>query len=123
MSLRNVIDRHGISCKVIRQAVGTYTDGRFVPAANQPKVTITAVIQPLSGRELEALPEGQSAEDTRVVFTEYKLVTRTPTSSPDQIEYDGELWRVYQVERWDGLSGSPHYIARIVRQTNGSAPV
>jgi hypothetical protein len=123
VSLRDVIKRHGQTYKLVSQGSGTYVQGRYVPAADKPSVSFIAAIQPVTGREIESLPEGQSTEDTRIVYTTYPLKTRNPAGAPDRVLYKSDVWRVYQVEEWEGLSGSPHYVARIVRQTSQDDPV
>lgn len=124
MSLRSVLARHGRAYQVVRQMPGTYdASGHFVPPAMGMPKNFTASIQPLSGRQLASLPEGQSAEDTRVVYTTFELRTRGPANAPDIVLYNDEQWRVYQVLPWEGLSGSPHYVAYIARQTNQASPV
>ena len=122
MSLRNLITKYGQVYVVTRAAAGAYTAGRLVAGAITT-ASMMAVIQPVSGRLLEALPEGQSADDTRVVYTQYALRTRTPAGAPDRVTIAGEYYAVYQVELWEKLSGTPHYRAFVVRQTDGSAPI
>jgi len=124
MSLRSVISHHGRAYQVIRKPIGTYdSTGHYVEGAEPPVTMFVATIQPLSGKQLEALPEGQSAEDTRVVYTTYELKTRGPAQAPDVVLYKGDRWRVYQVSEWEGLSGGPHYVAFMVRQTSQATPV
>lgn len=94
-----------------------------MPATPASPVAFVAVVQPVTGRLLEALPEGQSAEDTRVVFTVTELKTRTPTTEPDVVLYKSDKWRVIQAEEHEGLSGAPHYRCLIARQTDASVPV
>ncbi len=124
MSLRGVIARHGQQYTVIRKAPGVYnSDGVYAESTGDPELPFVASIQPLSGRQLAALPEGQSAADTRIVYTTFELRTRTPLSAPDIVIYKGENWRVIQVSEWEGLSGGPHYVALIARQTSTTVPV
>jgi hypothetical protein len=122
MSLRSIIAKHGASYTVTRAGAGAITTGRYVPAATTT-ATMIAVIQPVTGRLLESLPEGQSADETRVCFTEYALRTRTPAGAADLVTFQSEQWAVYQVEMWEGLSGSPHYRAMLSRQTSGGSPL
>jgi hypothetical protein len=82
-----------------------------------------AVIQPVTGRLIESLQEGQSADETRVCFTEFALRTRTPAGDADKVVFQSEYWTVYQVELWEGLSGSPHYRAMLTRRTETGNPI
>lgn len=123
MSLRAIIARHGSAYTYARAAAGTYTAGRYVAAAEATPVAFVAVVQPVSGRMLEALPEGQSAEDTRVAYTLTALRTRTPAGAGDIVNYKGERWAVIKVDEHEGLSGAPHYVCLIARQTTQAVPV
>lgn len=124
MSLRLRIKKFGSDYQLIRQGPGVYTtDGYYAPAIEDAPQIIRALIVPLSGRDIRALPEGQAAEDTRTVYTKIPLYTRTPTHAPDQIEYMNDRWRVTNVSNHDQLSGGPHYVAQIVRQTSEEDPV
>lgn len=62
--------------------------------------TITAGIQPLRGRELQDLPEGQRADETRILYTTTPLRTRQPGAEADLVTIDGEVWRVDTVDSW-----------------------
>lgn len=124
MSLRTIIARHGRAYQVLRRGPGTYDAvGRYVEPAEPPVLMFIAAIQPLSGKQLMALPIGQTAEDTRVAYTTFELKTRGPTQAPDVVLYKGDRWTVFQVSEWEGLSGSPHYVAFIARQTTQASPV
>lgn len=105
---------------VTRTAVGTRTNGRYTPGATST-FDITASVQPVTGRDLQSLPEGQRAEETRIVYTTTELRTRTATVDPDSISIDSETWAVVKVERWQAF-GNTHYRAFVARQTTGGAP-
>lgn len=120
MSLRSVIERFATGRYVVnRRYAPVLVDGRVT---NVPPDTfeIVASIQPLSGREAQALAEGLSANDTRTVYTTSELRTTSGGALPDQIKHDGALWDVYNVSKWEGRkpSGSPHYVALIVRRND-----
>lgn len=123
MSLRDLIARHGSAYTYTRASAGTYTAGRYVPATAAAAVAFVGVVQPVTGRMLQALPEGQSASDTRVLYTITALTTRGPSNAPDVVNYKGEAWRVIKVDEHEGLSGSPHYVCLIARQTSSAVPV
>ena len=89
------------SFTVTRQTEGSYVNGRLV-AGSTSSLTIEALIQPISGRELiESLPEGQSVNETRLLYTTTLLQTRTATDNPDRVTFEGEPWTVINVEKWD----------------------
>lgn len=120
MSLRDAISSVGIKTgdyTVTRTAVGSYNgSGIYVPGATST-FTISASIQPTSGRDLLALPEGQRTQENRTVYTETELKTRTPTTDPDKISIDGETWEVKTATRHYG-HGGVHTVAIIARQAN-----
>lgn len=116
MSLRSVIGVFATgNYQVTRRAAGTMLFGRYLPGS-AITIDISASVQPVTGRQLRTLPEGQSASETRVIYTTTELKTRTPTTEPDRIRINGEAWDVINVEVWDGNSGSPHYVAMAARQ-------
>ena len=103
--------------QVTRTGGGSFANGVYT-AGSTSTFDITASIQPLSGRDLQSLPEGQHANETRVVYTTTELMVRNPTNAGDKISYNGELWEVFRMERWEafGLNMSgDHYRAFISR--------
>ena len=92
---------------VTRAAQGSYTNGRYVAAATS-SVSVDANVQPLTGRQLRSLPENFHSENTRAIYTNTLLRTRTPTTAPDLISIDSENYEVFQVEAWT-LHGATHY--------------
>ena len=93
---------------VSRAGEGSYVNGRFVPAVAVETVT-EGNIQPLNGKELLQLPEGDRERQTGKIYTAYALengdiVTRS----------DGSRHEVQAVEDWTAFSLA-HYKARLVR--------
>lgn len=108
MSLSGVIGRFKTGTyNVTRTAVGVRVNQVYVPGATTV-IPIDASIQPVSGRMLQDLPEGQHAEESRLVYTRTELKTRTPGTDPDIISIDGEDYRVTRVEKYGTISGG-HY--------------
>lgn len=119
MALSGVIDSFATGTyAVTRTVVSTYgTDGRLVAGATSV-VNITASIQPLSGRDLKALPEGRHGEDVRKMYAKVELLTQTPGNDPDLVTYKGETWEVFNVDSWEAFglgTGGNHYKALIAR--------
>lgn len=81
---------------VTRRAAGTSTKGKVTPG-EASTFTIQASVQPLGGRELMRLTEGQRASERRLVFTTVELRTGT---LPDVITLGDEPWEVEAVESW-----------------------
>lgn len=87
---------------VTRTATGTTTKGRYTPGADST-FPIDAVVRPVTGQLLVALPEGQHAENTRVFYTKTEVRERT-----DVIAMDSEDWAVFQADDFPGHGGR-HY--------------
>lgn len=114
MSLEDVIDRFATGTyPVTRTSAGAYVEGRYTPGSTTT-FNVVASIQPLSGRDLQTLPEGQHASETRAVYTKTELQTRTPSSEPDRLTINGESWEVWQSFRWEAFGGA-YYKAFISR--------
>lgn len=68
------------------------------PAATQ--ISVAACVQPLSGRELDRLPELLRQRELRVVFASTELYGTSDAHQADQITIDNEQWQVQTVESW-----------------------
>ena len=105
MGLLDVIDSFatddglgGGQYSVARRTTGTYTNGRYSGPGATTTIVITASVQPISGRDLVVVPEGQRTDESRKIFTATQLVTRTPTTEPDVITIGGEPYAVFRVD-------------------------
>lgn len=117
MSLGGVISRFatgGGAYTVTRPAVGTYgSDGVHVAGAPST-FTITASIQPATGRQLMVLPEEQRAQEVRAVYTNTALLAKP--GAVDRITIAGERWDVISVKTYENGDRGTHYEALIARQ-------
>jgi hypothetical protein len=94
-------------------------DRRYVPGAASLTV-ISASVQPLRGREVETLPEGERHKDWQKVYTAADLVTADQHAggaggAADQLDIGGITYEVRQVWPWRGVSPIPHFKAFVVR--------
>ena len=99
---------------VTRQTAGGYTDGIYAPDTTST-LPIIACVQPLGGRTLRSLAEGEAAVETRELDTVTELFTRTATREPDLVAIDGEAWQVAKVARWQSF-GTVHYHVTVSRR-------
>jgi hypothetical protein len=99
---------------VTRTGAGSYSGG-ILSAGSTSSFSIVASVQPLSGRDLQVLPEGQRTDETRVLYTTTQLLTRTATQAPDSISIDGSTYEVFKVEDWTYI-GVTHYRAYVSRK-------
>jgi len=116
MSLLDVINRFATGTyTVTRRGAGTYdTAGVFVEASSST-FTITAVLQPLSGRTLDAQPSGQRGVDTRLLHTATLLRTRDGDGAPDVVTIGSESWVVLECQPWVHPTGGSFYRVRVER--------
>lgn len=115
MSLIGVVPRFSTGTYTFtRRAAETYTDGIVVAGATST-FTAQASIQPVSGRELQALAEAQHGQEVKVIYCNTELLTRTPTQAPDTVSLDSETWEVFRVERWQAF-GQTHWRAYAQRR-------
>ena len=114
MSLLDVITRFSTAVadgapsgyQVTRIAAGTMVSGRYVPGGTTT-FSIDAIVVPLSGREIKVLPEGQFAEDTKILWTATPLVTMSPSNVPDTIVIAGDTYSVSAIDGpWNTLGGT-----------------
>lgn len=105
------------SYALVRRAAATYdVDGKVVEGAAVLTTSFRAVVVPMSGRELLALPEGQRTEEGRKIGTTFALQTRTPTTEPDEVTIDGDVWVVSTVSRVQ-FCGETFYEATAARRS------
>lgn len=115
----------GIAATIFRFVTGTYTVKRRgavgyergVAVVEAPSTfEIQASVQPLGGRELMRLPEGDRERERRLVFTVDALdVTGGGGSKADVIVIDGEDWEVTNVEAWPTFGFFKATVTRVRR--------
>lgn len=88
---------------------GTYTNG-ILNAASTSTFSIVACVQPLTGREMQDLPEGRRADETKRVYTT-TLLNTTGSGEPDTVSIDGTVYEVWKVETWPAFDGDLFYKA------------
>jgi hypothetical protein len=100
---------------VTRTPAGSYVNGRYTPGT-PGTLTIDAVVEPDSGREIHVVAEGQFAEDTKVLWTSTPLLTMSPTDVPDTIVIAGDTYSVAKIEGPWNMSGVSIYKVSVARQ-------
>ena len=104
---------------VTRSNPGTYgTDGRL-SLGSTSTFTITASVQPLNGRDLLRLPDGERTTERLKVYTPTQLFTQGAGQAPDVITVAGINYQVETAEVW-GPDGN--YYKLIVRSIGRQAP-
>jgi hypothetical protein len=113
---------------VTRRASGVMdANGIWVPGATTTIVIPSCSIQPatgmsriVGGAEMFSDEQGQYTNDLRAVYSAVPLRTRTPTTEPDQLAFEGAAWIVTRVEKWV-LNADIIYRAVITRETRGAS--
>ena len=107
-----------------RYAAGSVgTDGRTTRGA-LTATTIYASVQPVTGRQLERLPEGLRQSVKLMAYTETELRTadQLTQTAADELIYGGETYQVADAKRWDTAGPLPHWEIALVRlaETSGA---
>lgn len=92
-----------------RYAAGSVTDGVKARGAGAT-ASIQASVQPITGEDMQALPEGRRVDEVKAVFTTSELRAR------DRLAIDGEVLEVDRVETWP-FFGVTYYRAVCSRRT------
>lgn len=78
---------------IIRTGQGAYTRGEW--ADGTPNlVTIYGSVQPVSGQELNVLPEGLRTRETVKIYTDSELNTAEVSQRPDRLEWRGKVYEI-----------------------------
>ena len=121
-SAYSLIQRFGRSYRVRRQQrSGDYVLGHWVPTGNKNTFEIIASIQPIDGKTMQQLPEGERSMEMRTLYTTTELLTvdEQGQRNPDVVTIDCEEWEVHKVEKWFPLLD--HYKCIIIRMNRQEA--
>lgn len=104
------------SYQVTRIAPATIgSDGRLVQPTSET-FPIVAVEQPVTGRDLQVLPEGWRGEESRNLYTTTLLRTVNQDGSPDTVTIGTQAWVAINIKRWLAFRGV-HYIVLVSRRS------
>lgn len=105
-----------VSLDVTRFYAPEVRNGRVQSAPRESVIKIKGSIQPVKGKELQALPEGMRVQGVVKLFTQTELFTvRTSECKlPDQVLYRGVMYLVSDVEDWHDLGN--FYRALLLRR-------
>ena len=78
---------------IARTGPGAYVRGVWTQGA-PAAVTIQASVQPVTGRELEALPEGLRTKGVVKVYSDDELVPLGPNQKPDVLMWRGHAYEI-----------------------------
>lgn len=107
---------------VTRTAAGTYVDGVWTPGATST-FGIEGSLQPMSGRELLLLPEGERAAARWKLYTETALLTadEAAQTEADRVSWNGRSLVVVRVNDYSHVGMLEHYRCELVADETGVA--
>jgi len=88
---------------IVNRQTGTWQNGRFVEVGS-PILTMTGAVLPATPKQIEQLPEGDRVTGVMAFYSDKKIyVTHKDDGSgnagtSDQIEWDGQRYRVSKVD-------------------------
>jgi len=87
---------------VSRPGVPLLVDGRLQSTVGTTLGPFSVSVQPLTGRDVERLPEGLRDREARVVFTAADLRPANPAAGThgDRVTFDGAEFEVQSAEPW-----------------------
>lgn len=77
----------------------------WVARANLAPFTIVASLQPLSGREMDRLPELLRTREVQALWTKTPLVAAQEDTQGDLVSIKGVTWEVHNFSDWQDLGG------------------
>ena len=104
---------------ITRHAAGSYVNGLFV-AGSPSTITIQASIQPATGEDIKALPEGRRLDDYVKVYTDADLQVLEEVNGlqPDKLTWRGHTYECISSDvRQMGVINHFKYIFSKVSQT------
>lgn len=114
MSLNGAISDHKTGTYTVsRRAAGHYEKGRWVAIGEPSTFPIDASIQPVT-EDLSDLPEGQSVDSVKIIYTETPLFSRTATQEPDELVIDGLNYYVWSAKKWEHWDET-HFVVTAIK--------
>lgn len=96
------------------------TEGKIDPLRIESTLTITACVQPASGRDLQRLEEGFRTGEVIVLWAKTKLyplgvdAQSKETKPPDTLVYENDTYQVEACDNWGHLGNYYEALARKV---------
>ena len=106
-----------------RPSAGSYVNGRWVEGSTTNS-TITASIQPVTGEDMEELPEARRESEAYKMYTSTEIKTIQEAGSDqnaDRVLFFGKEFEVHQVNPWQNNSNFKnvnHYKYLVLRIDN-----
>ena len=101
----------------LRHKTGVWVDGLFQTTATD--TSVTGVVRPATGKELELLPEGDRMKDTKVFYTWEKVQVAEDENASDEFLWKGSRYKALQVKDWSShgfYETMASYIGEVVEE-------
>lgn len=107
LDVSDAIDCLGEPVSITRKTEGTYSGGFYTPGGESTS-TIVASVQPLTGREIELVPEALRNESTVRIYSKAEL------SNQDVMTWRGRTYEVQVNYDWHPTGNYFKYYGRLV---------
>lgn len=84
-----------------RKAAGTFTKGIFTEGT-ETTITIVADVQPITGKDFEALNIGREYRGAVRIYTDVTLNFSAASQTPDKIVFDSFDYEILELNKRDG---------------------
>lgn len=82
---------------------GTFDANGYAVPPSRTTFAIRASVQPLTGYEIDRLPEGLATHEVVKLYTATLLNTQTSTQDPDIVTIGNDTYQVNNVQGWPTL--------------------
>lgn len=111
------IDLASVPVTIIRHLRSARVKGRS-PDPVTKKILAETSIQPMTGKDLERLPEGMKTTGTKKIYSTVELMTVKTSECrvPDRVLYKSETYQIEESDDWQDLGGYFKYVATRVER-------
>lgn len=97
-----IASMNGKNYNVTRRNPGSYVNGKWVEGSLITPLVAFASIQPMTGREMMRIPEGDRNRERKIAYSADLLKVAEPTAKTkaDILNVDGQDFQVESVEPW-----------------------
>lgn len=113
MSLSSVLASFAVPFDIVRRPPIARAAGRVTDAGEPQKLKGEGSFQPITGQDLQRLPEGQRADATIALFTDSELLTgKVPGTRPDHVIPRGKVYEgvLFEVQSWQPWPNHHRYL-------------
>lgn len=98
-----------------RVSSGAIDENGRPAAETETPFEVLATVQPATGKQMEAAPEGRRARGGYTLYTS-TLLRGVETNNPDRVLLFGQECEVFSVKPWQNLSSLAHFEALVLKR-------